>query len=230
MNEYKAIFFDRDNTLTYAKEETKALRNQLIEQWSHKKLELDYYRTMDLFKKAGYPENGLKSVDEEIRFWKRYYLELLREEGIKEDKLSEKAELIFNKVWLKDRELFSDVIDVLDYLKNSGYKMGVISDTSPSLELTLTSLGIGQYFDCFVCSDLVGVMKPDKRIYQTALDTLGVKAEESIYVDDYDKEADGARNMGFTSFHLCRNGIVKDKWDIETLDEIVKFLKDKINK
>lgn len=227
MNRYKAVFFDRDNTLTHAKEETKLLRNELIERWSGRKLKLDYYRTMDLFKKAGYPQNGLKSVDEEVLFWKRYYKQLLREEGIEEDKLTEKAQVIFDKVWLKDRKLFYDVLDVLEYLKNSGYKMGVISDTSPSLELTLTSLGIGRYFDCFVCSDIVGVMKPDKKIYQTALDILGVKAEESIYVDDYDKEADGARNLGFTSFHLCRDGNIKDKWDIKSLNEIVRFLEDK---
>ncbi|WP_206046596.1 HAD family hydrolase [Inconstantimicrobium porci] len=229
MKEYKAIFFDRDNTLTHAKEETKLLRNQLIEKWSGRKLELDYYRTMDLFKKSGYPQSGLKTVDEEVQFWKRYYKQLLKDEGIEEDKLDEKSELIFSKVWLKDRELFPDVLDVLEYLKNNNYKMGVISDTSPSLELTLTSLGIGRYFDCFICSDIVGVMKPDPKIYKTALDTLGVKAEESIYVDDYDydKEADGARKLGFTSFHLCRNGELKDKWDIKSLSEIVDFLKDK---
>lgn len=224
MNRYKAVFFDRDNTMTHAKEETKLLRNELIEGWSHKEIKLDYYRTMDLFKKAGYPQNGLKSVDEEVQFWKRYYKQLLREEGIEEDKLDEKSELIFSKVWLKDRELFSDVLDVLEYLKNNNYKMGVISDTSPSLELTLTSLGIGRYFDCFICSDIVGVMKPDPKIYKTALDVLGVKAKESIYVDDYDKEADGARNLGFMSFHLCRDGNIKDKWDIKSLNQIVDYL------
>lgn len=76
--------------------------------------------------------------------------------------------------------------------------MGVISDTSPSLALTLEAARIGEYFDCAICSDLVGVMKPNCAIYQAALVALGVTAAESVYVDDYDVEADGARDMGFT--------------------------------
>lgn len=55
----------------------------------------------------------------------------------------------------------------------------MISDTSPSLRLTLEALGLGEFLDACVCSDEVGVMKPDPRIYRAA---LGVRAEESLYV------------------------------------------------
>ena len=60
-------------------------------------------------------------------------------------------------------------------------------------------------------------------MYQTALDALGVRAEESLYVDDYDVEADGARKMGFTAFHICREGEPKEKWDIASLAEMVAY-------
>lgn len=39
---YKAIFFDRDGTLTYGNKEKIEWRNHIIESWSNKKLELDY--------------------------------------------------------------------------------------------------------------------------------------------------------------------------------------------
>ncbi len=221
---YKAIYFDRDNTLTHANPHKIKWRDKMIESLSGKKFELNYDKMLDLFCKAGYPKGGLKTVDEEIEFWKRYYQCILIEEGIK-DKIEERANLIFQELWLKDRILFPEVIEVLEYFKNNGYKIGVISDTSPSLELTLKALGLSEYFDCYICSDLVGVMKPDPKIYQEALDKLGVAAEESIYVDDYDVEADGARNIGFTSFHIDRKNKFKDQWDIYTLKEIVYYVK-----
>ena len=67
-------------------------------------------------------------------------------------------------------------------------------------------------------------MKPDPRIYQAALAALGVTAEESLYVDDYDVEADGARDMGFTAFHICRDGEPKEEWDIASLSGMITYL------
>ena len=49
-----------------------------------------------------------------------------------------RAEILFNELWCNgDRKLFPETIEVLEYFKSKGYKMGVISDTSPSLEYTL---------------------------------------------------------------------------------------------
>lgn len=223
---YKAIFFDRDNTLTYANEEIKNRKKQLIESWIGKEFKLDYDRTMNLFEKANYPKGGLKSVEDEIIFWKRYYYELLKDEGVLEN-IEEKAEMIHNELWLKEKALFPEVIEVLEYFKTHGYKIGVISDTSPSLQLTLETLGIGKYFDCYICSDLVGVMKPDEKIYKAALSALNVEAKESIYVDDYDVEADGARILGFTSFHIDRKNSPKSQWDINSLKEIINYVESK---
>ena len=78
--------------------------------------------------------------------------------------------------------------------------MGVISDTSPSLEYSLQQLSIAKYFSSFTASSLVGAGKPSPIIFNAALSAQGVSAEQSIYVDDYKPEADGARALGFTSF------------------------------
>jgi len=192
---YKAIFFDRDGTLTYPNEKKIEWYRETVEKWPNKKFELDYEKMMRLFDAAGYPKEGLKSIDEEKRFWKRYYEELLKGEGIK-DGVEEKADLLFSELWCNDeRKLYDDVVEVMEYFKNRGFKIGVISDTSPYLQITLENLGLGKYIDSYTCSDLVGVMKPDPLIYNTALKSLNITAIQSIYVDDYDVEADGARNL-----------------------------------
>lgn len=164
MHRYKAIFFDRDGTLTKGKAEVLQKEKEMIEGWSGKPFILDYEGLMRLFDLSGRPREGLKSIEEEIEFTKRYYRVLLKEEGVTED-IDEKAERLFELTWLKNKELYSKTMEVLHYFKSKGYKIGVISDTSPSLQKSLEVLGVGQYIDSYTCSDLVGVMKPDPKIY-----------------------------------------------------------------
>ena len=142
------------------------------------------------------------------------------------DDVEAKAKLLFDELWCNgDRKLFPETLEVLEYFYNKGYKIGVISDTSPSLEYTLEQLGVAKYFTSFTASSLVGAGKPSPIIFGAALNSLGVTAEESIYVDDYKPEADGAREQGFTSFLIDRSGENKDEWTITDLRQLIDFEK-----
>jgi len=221
---YKAVFFDRDGTLTCANPDKIRWRDQTIQGWSNHKFEISYEKTMSLYGKAGYPTGGLKSIDEEKDFFRRYYQELLIGEGITAD-INESAELLFSELWCNNnRILYPEVMDVLEFFKAKGFKIGVISDTSPSLQITLEQLGLGKYIHSYTCSDLIGVMKPDPIIFNAALETLEVQANESMYVDDYVVEADGARDLGFLSFHLDRTGENKGEWVIKSLIDMINHL------
>ena len=153
---YKAIFFDRDGTLTYFTAEKEAWRDKTISEWSGKKFELSYEKMMDLFHLASEGRKPwYKTLDDEREFFKRYYYHLLIAEGVTED-VENKAEFLLNEIWCNgDRALFSETVAVLEYFKNHGYKMGVISDTSPSLEFTLQQLGIAKYFTSFTASSFL---------------------------------------------------------------------------
>ena len=222
---YKAIFFDRDNTLTYYNEEKIRWQKEVVSSWSGKELVLPYEKTMALFDEAAEGRRPkYRNVDDEREFFRRYYKYLLLGEGVTE-KVEERAELLFSELWCNnDRLLFPETVEVLEYFRGRGFKMGVISDTSPSLELTLRQLGVADYFSSFTASSLVGASKPSPIIYNAALESLGVAAEESIYVDDYEPEADGARDLGFTSFLIDRKGQNGGKWTISSLNDIVDFV------
>ena len=132
---------------------------------------------------------------------------------------------MFDELWCNgDRVLFPETIEVLEYFYKNGYKIGVISDTSPSLEYTLQQLGIAKYFTSFTASSLVGAGKPSPIIFNAALAAQGVSAQESLYVDDYKMEADGAREQGFTSFLIDRSGNNTDKWSIRNLKQLINFV------
>lgn len=219
-----AAFFDRDQTLLYMDPSLRAERNARIEAWSGKPFTLTPAETMELFF-ASRPPQGVKSVEEEMASLRLYWKSLLLRAGVSEG-LEERGEELHQMTWLKGLKLFPETLEVLQQLRGRGMRMGVISDTSPSLPLTLEAAGIGAYFDCAVCSDLVGVMKPAPQMYQTALDALGVAAGESLYVDDCGAEAEGARRLGFTAFHIDRSRPGDSRWRIQSLRAMVAYLQD----
>lgn len=221
---YKAIFFDRDGTPTYFNEKKEVWRNRIISEWSRKPFTLSYDKMMKLFKLAGEGKSPwYKTIDDEKKFFMRFYKYLLIGEGITEETDS-RAELLFGELWCDgDRVLFTETVEVLDYFYKRGYKMGVISDTSPSPEYTLQQLGIAKYFTSFTASSLVGAGKPSPIIFNAALNAQGVSAEGSLYVDDCKIEADGARKQGFTSFLIDRSGKDTEKWSIQNLKQLIDF-------
>lgn len=226
-NKYKAVFFDRDNTLTCANPEKRAWYTATLEGWSGKPYEMTYERMMGLFTQVGGEGewySWYRNIEEEKEFYKAYYRLLLQDEGVQEN-LESRAQLLFEEMWCNnDRMLYPEVMEVLEYFKEKEYRMGVISDTSPSLQYTLQQLGIAKYFTSFTASSLVGAEKPSPIIFNAALNAQGVTAKESLYVDDYDVEANGAREQGFTAFLIDRSGKRKDEWIIQSLKEMVEFV------
>jgi FMN phosphatase YigB (HAD superfamily) len=78
-------------------------------------------------------------------------------------------------------------------------------------------LGIADCFDVFVTSAEIGVMKPDPRIYQVALERLGMSPEETVFVDDFVENVEAARRMGMGAVHFVDPYQARDQLD-EWLD------------
>jgi 2-haloacid dehalogenase len=74
-------------------------------------------------------------------------------------------------------EPFPEVPEVLARLKRSGMRMAVLSNGSPKmLEAVVTAAALGHYFDAVLSVEEVGVFKPHPKVYQLAVDRLGVPA------------------------------------------------------
>lgn len=223
---YKAIFFDRDGTITFNDPEWEQIRIKSFEEWSGKPFDKSYVFFMKVFNKVltgGFSFAPYKTVEQELEFFRQWFLFAFEEVGISE-KIYERADYLTQHLWYLKKQLYPETIEVLEYFKNNNYKMGVISDSPPSLELTLELCGIHKYFSSFTASSLVGEGKPSPKIFNSALKLQNVTPEESIYVDDCKIEADGARNLGFTSFLINRSNELRDKWTIRNLSQIVNFV------
>ncbi len=77
-----------------------------------------------------------------------------------------------------------NTIATIKELKETGYKVGLISDCSPEAPAVWPKTLFAGVFDCTIFSCEVGVKKPDRRIYQMACDKLGVKPGDCLYVGD----------------------------------------------
>ena len=226
---YRAVFFDRDGTLSRPDPEIIAERDRRISEIVGRQFTLDddlnmrvFYRVWEL-----YPElKPVKNIETENLFWEKWFQLLLAELGAVTNS-EENAEILCRDfLFYTTMKLYPETIEVLEYFTDRELIMGVISDTFSSLELTLELMGIRKYFSSVTASSLVGVGKPDPRIFNHALNAAQVSAEESYFVDDTKPEADGAREMGFTSFYLDRDLEIKDRWTISTLSDLVEFDKE----
>jgi len=85
----------------------------------------------------------------------------------------------------------------LDAVRAQGVKVAIISNSEGMLERLFTDLGILQHFDLVVDSGLVGVEKPDPRIFRFALERFAVSADRALHLGDvFATDVLGARAAG----------------------------------
>ena len=145
---YKAVFFDRDGTLVRGDREWNLFRDRSLEEWSGKKFDSSYDYFMKFFDKVnqgGFPFAPYKTLEDELAFFRQWYLYVFEDMGITE-KTAERADLLVDRLWYLKKHPYAETVEVLEYFRTKGYKMGVISDCPPSLELTLENCGLHQLF------------------------------------------------------------------------------------
>jgi epoxide hydrolase-like predicted phosphatase len=97
-------------------------------------------------------------------------------------------------------------LDLLDFMRGlrRKLKVGLISNAWSGLRPWIVSKKFEDAFDAMTISAEAGVMKPDARIYQIALEKLGVKASESVFLDDFAENVAGARAVGMQAIHFTQ--------------------------
>jgi epoxide hydrolase-like predicted phosphatase len=99
-----------------------------------------------------------------------------------------------------------DVLDrsLVDYIRSlrPRYKTGVISNAWPDLRTYLVENKFEDAFDALIVSAELGVIKPDPKIYQIALEQLKVDPDEAVFVDDTFSNVEAARALGMHGIHF----------------------------
>ena len=78
-----------------------------------------------------------------------------------------------------------DVPQILIDLRDAQYKLGIISNSDGSVGPLLEEFGFDTYFECILDSGVIGIEKPDARIFLMDLEKMHSSPEESLYVGDH---------------------------------------------
>jgi len=100
--------------------------------------------------------------------------------------------------------LWDDSIPTLRELRARGLGTAIVSNCDHSTRPIVDQLELQQEADAIVLSFEVGVAKPDPGIYRTALDAVGARAEEVVFVDDQVAYCRGAEALGIRAFVIQR--------------------------
>lgn len=138
--------------------------------------------------------------------WRRYLARYVAECGVAEGDREEAHRHVDSE--FADAGLWTEVIggsrEGLAALAATGVKLGIVSNADGIMGARLAELDVCQVgpgpsvsVSCVIDSGAVGIMKPDPRIFQAALDVIGVPADRTWYVGDMPAiDVVGARRAG----------------------------------
>lgn len=203
-DEIKWLFFDVGSTLV---DESKVYEDRMkrIAELSGLTYEQIYERAMLLYK-----EN------------KKGDLELAKQLGIELPKWKSQYE-----------ELYTDSKDCLKRLSRN-YEIGIIANQPLGTSERLENLGVRKYIDLVIASAEEGVSKPDKRIFEIALERSGCKPENAVMIGDrIDNDIVPAKQLGmktiwvkqgFGSFWNIMDESENADIEVNNLSDILKYL------
>ena len=207
----RAVLFDADGVLYYRKNKDREL-NPFIKKYGKPGREI--------------PESEINQLRHQafvgqITF-EQYKTAVLNLHGITDPDLVTSG---IQKV-IEEKEkihFFNDTLETLLQLKNRELYLGIVTDTAQPMHIKINKLergGIGYLWDSITPSSEVGVQKPDPKIYQLALQQLGVTSDQAIFVGHKATELEGARNAGLKTVAFNYDADVKADYYIEEFSDL----------
>ena len=229
---YKHLFFDLDHTLWDFDANARVTLQQL-----HIDLQLvdKGIHDFDLFYKNYLEHNE--------RLWARYRNGYIRQEELRikrmwltlldfkiaDEELARQLSELFLQLLPTRTIIFPDTKEILQYLTDKGYQSNLITN---GFELTqhskLKSCVFNIFFQYVITSEGSNSLKPQKEIYDFALNKTGARVEESLMIgDSIEVDIAGAIAAGMDQVHVNYNGAEQSlipTYTVTALNQLKGFL------
>jgi putative hydrolase of the HAD superfamily len=131
----------------------------------------------------------------------------LVENGVKKPGLAEEFALLYGALRAKAAVPFEDALPVVEALVDRGFRLAVITNGPSEVQrYKLELVGLDDYFDAFIASTDIGAGKPDRIVFEAALNALDVVPEHTWHIgDNLATDVAGAINCGLSAAWLNRN-------------------------
>ena len=120
---------------------------------------------------------------------------------------------------------FTEVRDALNKLKQSNYKLAILSNGTPDLlnELVVSNQ-LKDIFDDIFSVEEVGIFKPDSKVYDLPINKYNIEKNEVLFLSANTWDVSGAGNYGYNTVWVNRNNNIFDKLDFESNKQISNLL------
>lgn len=201
--EIKHLFFDLDHTLWDFEHNSKLALQEIFK----------HYRLEEHIKHFEHFHHSYLRVNSDL--WRKYGKQKITKEELRNSRFSltlnhheiydQELALQLSDAYIslspKQTRLFPNTLETLDELKIRGYQMYIITNGFEEVQtIKLEASKLSPFFDVIVCSEQVGHTKPDRRIFQHALDLAQAQASESMMIgDNLEVDILGANQMGMAA-------------------------------
>lgn len=225
----KHIFFDLDHTIW---DFDKNAQESLLELYAHYELSKLGLSSAEHFISTYTENNHL--------LWAQYHLGQITKETLRSERFSktfiqlgldpavipQQFENDYVNLTPTKKNLFEGVLDVLAYLQKK-YSLHIISNGFKESTLTKMEVcALNPFFQNVIISEVVGVNKPDKAIFEYALDKASALKDESIMIgDSIEADIRGAQAYGMKAifFNPLHKELPEDvKWQINHMEELLQ--------
>ncbi|MBL0357685.1 MAG: noncanonical pyrimidine nucleotidase, YjjG family [Chitinophagaceae bacterium] len=225
---YKHLFFDLDHTLW---DFDANAHETLLEIYAIFQLETkgvipfeDFYKLYKIHNEILWDRYHKGFVTAEELKWKRMYRTML-EFKIADEPLAREMSEKFLEILPAKKLLFPNTVEVLDYLKDKNYELHLITNGFEKTQWTkLNNSGLNIYFNQVVTSEGSNSVKPQKEIFEYAMNKAGAQLSQSIMLgDNLEADIQGAINVGMDNIfvnHIHVSTTMKPTYTVTNLREL----------
>ncbi|MHC1604759.1 MAG: TIGR02253 family HAD-type hydrolase [Candidatus Methanofastidiosia archaeon] len=217
-----AIFFDLDDTLYNSTGLAKLARGAAINAMIEEGLDISpgegYDKLLEIVKKTGSNYHG------------HFDILVKNAVGKKDYKIISAGIIGYHNTKFANMRPFDDTIQTLIDLKIRGYNLHVITNGKAVKQWEkILRLGLEHFFNNVVISEVVGCSKPNKEIYEKALEIARCKADKSLFVDNDPDSIMGAKQCGMHT--VLMNRLKKARankycdFEVKSLSELREIVK-----
>ncbi|MFD1552020.1 noncanonical pyrimidine nucleotidase, YjjG family [Putridiphycobacter roseus] len=206
MNEIRHVFFDLDHTIWDFESNSRAALKELFVKYKSELNEVSYERFISVYEKV----NAI--------YWNRYRKNLVSKEELRLGRFMDAFAALdfpishsfatdlangYLEISPYKTNLFAGAHEVLNYL-NTKYHLHIITNGFIEVQhIKLEASKLSTYFDLILCSDEIGVKKPNPIIFEFALNKVAALAHESVMIGDcIDADVRGAADVGMKAIHF----------------------------